>query len=192
MKFSNSTTLAIFGIALLILIILGVGWHCNKKDKFTRTAFDNTTNSKFVRTPVDFAMKIIPENEVPDAWQRNPHYLARPSSKYQPLEEGPIDFYADDRRLAEGKLWEQYGPNWKGTGTGEIYITNDQKTRSLLREVGDEEIHSTLANMQTPLHGPGSRPSLTEQSYWIERPEDRMSSKIYGGYPFFINDWVGR
>ena len=154
-------TVVLIGVLVVLVIFVFSGckiWCDTKKDHFTRTCISSDTNSRFVRSPVDYAMNVDEQG-----WHRFPHYMAKPSDYKQPLNFAPIDFYADERKLNAGSdLWQQYGNFWGGCGNDEPYIVNDNKTRTLLREVGDEGLNRLLNNMGGPEYGPGGASKNTE------------------------------
>ena len=167
-------------LAVLYLVL-------RKKDHFTRTCLRDSSNARFVRTPVDFAMKIGK-----GGWQENPHWIGNPKDRTQPLDFGPVDLFADERKLSnQDELFKQYDNNWEGCGNGKVFASNDQKTRSLLKEVGNIGASRILDNIQTVFHGPKTGvPSETELSYCVEDPYPQ-SEKLYGGEPFYFQDTVG-
>lgn len=183
-----TTTTAILIVVLVVLVLLiitGCKLKCKKldRDNYTRTCLTDSTNCRFVRTPVDYAMKD------PAGWQSNPHWVANPRDELQPLEYGPIDFYPDERKLWDQKqLWTQYGNNYVA-GTKKPFIVNDNKTRTLLREVGDEGVRRILDNMTGPQYGPGGPPETElTLSPGARYPENEP---YYGGPSFFIHNDIG-
>ena len=183
----------------IVLILLLIGFlvlllciNKNQRDNYTRTCLTDSTNARFVRTPVDYAMKdVVLEGEDPIGWQRNPHWIANPHDKLQPLGFGPVDFYPDERKIWNETVYDQYSPNSSGCGNGEPYLVNDNKTRTLLREVGDEGLRRILDNMTGPEHGPETLvPPHTELT--DSRPDPyTQSSKLYGGPSYFFRDTFG-
>jgi hypothetical protein len=151
----------ILGFVLVVAVIFVFSgcklWCGQKKDHFTRTCLSDSTNARFVRSPVDYAMDVDEKG-----WQRYPHYMADPKDRRQPLSYGPIDFYTDERKLDSGQMWQQYSNTWGGCGNDVPYIVNDTKTRSLLRQVGDETLHRQLNNMGGPMYGPYGASKDTE------------------------------
>jgi len=135
------------------------------------------------RTPVDYAEKY------PHGWQRNPHYRADPSVKYQPLDYGPIDFHQDLRRLDKynGVLFQQYGNYLKGCGRDIVSLTNDSKNRFDLTNVGDYGARQVLDDMYNPRFGPKGF-SNTERTYNEPNP---YFHKLYGGPGYLVNDKLG-
>lgn len=191
MNISNKSAFIIICLVLVGLFIIGgCKFGCTQKDGYTRTCLTDTGNCQFVRTPVDYAMKNPPEG----AWQSNPHFIANPQDETQPLEFGNIDFYSDERKLGgSGRipLWQQYDNNFGGCGNDKEFIVNDEKTRDLLREVGDEGARRILDNMHTPRHGPRTGvPAFTELSLCKEDPYP-LNDRIYGSYSYFWRDQLG-
>jgi len=135
------------------------------------------------RTPVDYAMKY------PHGWQRNPHYKANPADDHQPLDFGPIDLWADERRLNKnnGVLFQQYGQYWKGCGKPNVYLTNDSKNRFDLTNIGDQGARVQLDDLYSPRFG---KPGLqnTERNYDEPNP---YYDKLYGGRGYLVNDKLG-
>jgi len=183
MDIPNTTVILILAVVvILFLVIRGCG-DKKKRDGFSRTPLTNCTNCKFVRTPVDFAFKDI-DSPIPNGWRSNPHYIAEPTDKAQPLGFGPIDFWADSRKLDNGTLWEQYGNNYVG-GDKQTYIVNDTKTRSMLSEVGDLTMRRILDSQpaNSPLYdGPIPNPMRLQKIIEAsEDPEGAASNPMYGG-----------
>lgn len=178
---------------ILLLICFLVFFVCmgkGHKDHYTRTSLTGSTNGRFVRTPVDYAMKDVlhPFSSHP-AWQDNPHWQANPGDETQPLEFGPVDFYPDERKIWNDTVYQQYDNNFPGCSGGDPFLTNDNKTRTLLREVGDEGLRRLLDNMVGPEHGPMTLvPPHTELT--DSRP-DPYGEKMYGGDNYFIHDTFG-
>lgn len=135
------------------------------------------------RTPVDYAMKY------PNGWQRNPHWKTYPGDEHQPLEYGPIDFHQDLRRLDNnnGILFQQYGNNWKGCGRQLMSLTNDEKNRFDLTNVGDQGAREVMDDMYNPRFGPRG-PNFTDQSLNDPNP---YYQKIYGGPSWLVNSKLG-
>jgi hypothetical protein len=183
MPINNTAAIVIIALVVLALFVF-VGCGKGKRDNFTRTPFGTAETCQFARSPVDYI------NKLPNGWQANPHYRADPGSKYQPLENGPIDLYAEERKLSDPDLlWRQYGDNYIG-GTGMPYIENDETTRALLRETGDETLHMGLSNEITPRHLNSPFPTETEIDF-INRDPFTADHELYGGRNYFVNTQIG-
>ena len=192
----NSETIC-FLIAILVIVLLFVLFKCkldcSGEEKFTTGTKDKPLIEGYERsclgndcyglqrTPVDYVQKH------PHGWQRNPHWKANPSSKYQPLEFGPIDLTADATRLAKGELFKQYGNNWKGCGKQDGTLVNDSKNRFDLTAVGDNGARQQLNNLYNPRFGPRGI-THTEQSYVEPNP---FFGKLYGGAGWLVSDVLG-
>ena len=181
-------------VGLILFVVAGCNVKCGKTSEgFTRTPLTVDNSARFVRTPVDFAMEISDNCGCPSSggWQKNPHWMAYPGDEAQPLEDGPIDFYKDERKLAEGRLFEEFGDNYVG-GTGEPYIVNDSKTRSLLVEVGDLTTRRVLDNI--PAAGWPRRsdlaPAQTDGTAACDTTNPR-DYPLYGGHDYFWRDQIG-
>jgi len=184
----KAAVLIVVLVVILLFILGGCKMGCKSKDSYTRTCLRDTQNCQFVRTPVDYAMKMPPDT----AWQRNPHWMGHPKDETQPLDFGPVDLFAEERKLHHpDEIFQQYGHNYPGCGNGREFIVNDEKTRDLLREVGDEGARMILDNMGGPAFGPRTGiPSETELS--LIRPDPyKADQKLYGSYPYFFRDQLG-
>lgn len=137
--FSLSPTAIILIVVLVVLVLFLIGGctlKCNKKSEgYKRSELGQRQTCTMGRSPVDYA-----ESE----WQANPHYQARPSNKYQPLEYGPVDLYFDQRKLSSRyPMFSQYRNDYKGCADGCLesgggqFLTNDTKGRFDLRNIGD-------------------------------------------------------
>lgn len=172
----NTKYILVVVFAILLLVVLL--WLFNRKNNqegFSRTPLGN--NALFRRSPVDFAMA----GEY--GWTENPHWIAEPSVKYQPLDFGPIDLYAEERKLNENnpyRIWSQYENNWID-GNKEVYLINDEKTRSLLKEAGDLDTARYLENEYSPRFGP--RTGHTNLAMNYAQP-DWSGEMFYGGKTF--------
>lgn len=135
------------------------------------------------RTPVDYAFKY------PEGWQRNPHYITYPADEHQPLDYGPIDFHQDQRRLdnQNGVLFQQYGNMWQGCGKQLSSLTNDDKNRFDLRNIGDYGAGVVLDNMYNPRFGPKGYVN-SEEAHDQPNP---YYNKLYGGPDYLIWDKLG-
>jgi hypothetical protein len=165
----------IIGIVIILILIIYLCSSKSHKDGYTRTPLG--LNCQFRRTPVDFAMN------GEDGWQTNPHWMADPSDKYQPLDFGPVDLFKEERKLENGSnIFEQYTNDWEGPGNGKVYLMNDNKTRSLLTEVGDMGIRRVLDDEWGPRFGQKGF-SNTEISQLSPDPYT-ADHALYGGMKF--------
>lgn len=183
-QMSNTVViLLVILVAAFLFVAAGCSLKCSnpQKEGYIRSCLSN--DCTFQRTPVDFAKKH------PDGWQRNPHYKANPSVKWQPLDYGPVDFTPDARRLNEknGVLFQQYRNDWKGCGQDQVYLLNDEKTRFDLTNVGDQGVRVYLDNLQHPRHGLGE-PAKTELD--LVRPDP--GERIYGGDDYLPQNEIGQ
>lgn len=176
----------VLGCATACLIVLGVIVYFiiqrrKQHENFTRTPMSACANCQFVRTPVDYYSR--PE--------KNPHHKANPEDYRQPLEDNPIDMYASERKLwNQSTLYESMGNNWID-GTKTPYIVNDNKTRTLLREVGDEGLRRILDNSPSvSITGTGLGPLHTDINLIHGDPYPQNHPK-YGGPTFFTQDMTG-
>jgi hypothetical protein len=187
---SNTTViLVLILVGLVLFVVARCTIGCGKKssENFTRTPLSGDTTARFVRTPVDFAMRMPPQG----AWQKNPHWMAYPGDEEQPLDFGPIDFYKDERNLADGRLYEEFGNNYVG-GTQEPHIVNDTKTRLLLTEVGDLTTRRVLDNI--PAAGwprDSSRAPAQTDGTGVMDISNPLDDPKYGGHNYFWRDQVG-
>jgi len=173
-------------VAVVAVIAIGVGYWWYRKSKNTEGYVRSILAGDcygLQRTPVDYAMKN------PDGWQRNPHWQAKPSVEYQPLEFGPIDFYKDSRRLIENKgvLFQQYRNDWRGCGKDMEYLVNDSKNRFDLTNVGDYSARQFLDNQYNKRFGE-KLPKMVEANFNEPNP---YFDKIYGGSKWLIHDKLG-
>jgi hypothetical protein len=150
----------------------------NTKEGYKRMPLAEAVCQNMQRSPVDYAFKN------PNGWQQNPHYQTLPSGRFQPLEYGPIDFYADSRRMNElnGVLFQQYRNDWTGCGKPETHMVNDTMNRFNVKDLGDLTRGRRMANAWNPAFGPNKAPPFTEAVF--ERI-DPTREKIYGG-----NAWL--
>lgn len=194
MEVSNSTVLLIVLVAVAFVLFFYRCGH-GQRDGFTRSGLTACNRCQFVRTPVDFAMKQRFNDPLGDGgWQSNPHYMADPGDKDQPLGFGPVDLWADQRKLQDGTLFDQYGPNYVGgDGDDQGYIVNDTKTRSLLSETGD------LTTRRMIDHIPANGQPLVDAMLQTEMAE-MMESKtdprgqyypLYGGNKYLVRRELG-
>lgn len=171
-------------VCVLAVIGLAVWWFCFKgksvKEGYKRSCLANDCYG-LQRTPVDYAFKN------PDGWQRNPHWQANPSSEYQPLDQGPIDFFQARRKLHNKTLFKQYRGDWGGCGNDAVTLTNDEKNRFDLTNVGDYGARLQLDDMRNPRFL-GKGPAHTERTYDQPNP---FFDKIYGGRNYLVHDKLG-
>lgn len=189
MKISG-TTLGVLAVLVVVVLFVFSGCSLSCKSGYsrgTREGYKRATLGNqcqgMQRSPVDYAFKN------PGGWQRNPHWRTEPSVKYQPLEFGPIDFYADSRRLNEndGVLFQQYRNDWKGCGRETLDMANDEKNRFDLTNVGDQGARVQLDDLYSTRFGPRGI-THTERSYDQPNP---YFDKIYGGAGWLKHDRLG-
>lgn len=180
-KVSNTVALLIIALVVLGLFLFGgckLGCR-DRKDNFTRTCLTADTNCQFVRSPVDYIYKTT--TEIPPKVGRDyPHLMADRTDELQPLDQSPgIELVKDENKLwNQDSLWKQYEHDWSGCGNCKPYIVNDEKTRFMLSEVGNQWAHRILNAQHLPAHGPPVQDrALTELDYTTPEPFDRM----YGG-----------
>jgi hypothetical protein len=129
--------------------------------------------------------------DAPDWEQGNPHYFNEPQNKYHELESQlggkGVDLWQDLRKQDEGLLWKQYGNNFDGPGQGKVYLPNDNKTRDLLRAVGDEGTRRAFSNApggQSWVYGAPvfnkARVGGTEADYIREDPYEKDWNEYWG------------
>jgi hypothetical protein len=162
---------------------------CKKSEGYTRTPLSTDTSAYFVRTPVDYGNQIPPMSKGKLAWQTNPHWMAFPGDEEQPLEYGPIDFYKDERKLANGSLFEEFGNNYVG-GTGTPYVPNDEKTRSLLVEMGEMNPRRLLDSVAAA-GWPRSNLPAAQTDLTFTTDSDPNQYPLYGGQNYFFRDQIG-
>lgn len=141
-------------LAVAVLIAVWVALKCNlhcKKDPYMRSDLGQAlASSTRFRSPVDY---------VQDP-HMNPHWIVNPGSNRQPLGQGPVDFYAEQRKLTNGTMWKQYDAT---NQDGPQYFPNDAKDRADLVISGDlDMVRYLLANspdeaspypIETRMHG---------------------------------------
>ena len=138
---------AVLGLACLVIAGFIVWMVANrKKESYKRSELGQACNMD--RTPVDYVMY---------DWAANPKYQARPASTRQPLEAGPIDLYADERKLDTAyPMFSQYGHYYPGCFSGclesggGVFITDDIKGRADLTNIGDLSLVRQLKDMAVP------------------------------------------
>ncbi len=172
---------------LIILVILGAAaffyFGCKVSCTKTTEGFQRQclggTCAGFQRSPVDYA------NKSPSGWQENPHYEALPSSRFQPLDFGPIDLWSDLRRLEYGHtdasgqedgMFKQYTQDWEGYSQLN-HMQNDEKNRGNAVNIGAYQFARTMDDLYNPKFGPKGYMN-TEAQYNEPNP---YFTKIYGG-----------
>ena len=70
----------------------------------------------------------------------NPHWMANPGSKYQPLTNGPVDLFADDRYFGRQPAFSFQG----GSLYPRVNITNDEKGRADTLNNGAWSVYDSL------------------------------------------------
>ena len=178
----NNYCLVIFVVVAVSVAIVLLSSKCNGMlEGYKRSCLGQTC--RMARTPVDYAFK------TPNGWQRNPHWQANPADKYQPLTEGPIEFYPDIKNLNanNGVLFKQYGNEWKGCGKDQVYLINDSKTRFDLENLGDHWPREIMDSLPHPRLIPGC--GSTEMDH-VE--VDPWGDKIYGGAGYLIHEDIGQ
>jgi hypothetical protein len=132
-------------LVVLVILLLFVSGSCSltcgeKSEKFTIGPLGNNCDG-LNRTPNDFVMK------QPDGWKQNPHWKVDPGSTHQELSEGPIDLYHDLRRLADGRMYEEFSSDYAGCPNGQIKaFDNDEKNRYDVVQAGDTDLRRQLGS----------------------------------------------
>lgn len=160
-------------IAILVTIVVFARNGCGRREGFRIPCMGSDWGEAMHRTPVDYVFK---EN---GGARLNPHWQADPTTKFQPLEQGPVDFYPSERRLAENKLFKN------GCGALTFNLWNDGKDRSDVLYRGGYGINRYMHNAPNPAFGPGVM--NTEQQYNIPSP----FAQLYGGPAFLTHDRFG-
>lgn len=191
MKMSGmSVVLIVILIVFILFLVGGCTLSCKSMFKRGNTVREGYKRSCLAgdcyglqRTPVDYALKY------PNGWQRNPHYITDPHNKYQPLDYGPVDLDAEGRRLAanNGILFQQYRNDWKGCGKQLVSLTNDEKNRFDLTNIGDHGARTVLDNMYSRRFGPKGQ-TFTAKNLAEVNP---FFNKMYGGPAWLRNDKLG-
>jgi hypothetical protein len=121
---SRELILVIIVVALVVIIVIGkCTLPCNRKEGYRRAELACANNCLKNRSPVDYYSD----------YTANPHYKANPSSKYQMLEQGPVDFFTNQRELYAGTVGDDFLNTWE---PGFAYSPNNSKTRSDLDTIG--------------------------------------------------------
>lgn len=144
---------------------------------FSRAPLAEDSCFGMVRTPVDYAMS-------PEGWKQDPHYKAQPSSRFQPLDYGPVDFHPDQRRLNKfgGELFQQYRNDFKGCCNLDTDLRNDLKNRQNVLDLGDISRKRRMDDAWNSRFGPNRGQPFTESVF---ENIDPTRQKIYGG-----NSWL--
>lgn len=163
-------------IALLLTIMFFASKNCAglscQKEGFKITCMGSDWGQAMKRTPVDFVFS-------EGGYRSDPHWQADPTTKFQPLDMGPVDFYRSERRLDEDKLFQN------GCGMITFNLMNDDKNRGDTLRRGGYQINRFMQNAPNPAFGAGVL--NTELQY--QRPEPFQ--KIYGGDAYLIHDRFG-
>lgn len=144
MKVSSTHVLLIaLLVAGLLFLVFGCKIKCGKTlfEGFQRTGLANGS-CHMTKNPVDYM----------NTWKANPHYKAFPGNKYQPLEQGPIDFHIDTRNAAAGLSFQEFSQHWDGVGDGQINVSPIPQDRSHLMTLGDFVASNALASALTQGH----------------------------------------
>lgn len=196
MEISGTVLLLLVVLVVVVLFLVGgCSLSCSQRSAFTKGTQENSEKEGYARsclagdcfglqrTPVDYAQKF------PNGWQRNPHYKANPADEHQPLDYGPVDFYPDSRRMNanNGVLFQQYRNDWHGCGKDLVYLTNDEKNRFDLTNVGDQGARNQLDDLYSPRFGAKGY-EHNERSYDEPNP---YYGKIYGGAAYLVHDKLG-
>ncbi len=153
-QISNETVLLIgVLIAVVIFVMMGCKVKCAKKnvEGYIRTQLAQGQGGRMHRSPADFV----------NTWKANPHYTTNPSNKFQPLVMGGLDLEAELRKLAAGKLFEEFSQNWGGPSGGKMWVSNEEKVRDDLVNLGDVQASLALNDQVTP----GMHPQGTGMSF---------------------------
>ena len=183
-KISVSVLILLVILLIIILFLVGkCGIVCgNKKvqENYKRSCLAQGT-CDFHRTPVDYVQKNC------KGLMNDPHWIANPANKYQPLELGTVDMWADSRRLNKnnGLLFQEFSQNFPGCGSGPVYLPNDEKTRFDLVNLGDLDYVRELKDMYSPRFGPRS---ILFDEQMLARPSPFQ--KLYGGNAYLPFDRV--
>lgn len=171
-------------VAILVLFLLfGCKVRCSSMREGYRPGGIASQNYGLRRTPVDFVFK------GDNGYQKDPHYQTDPTSYFQPLENGPIDFEADTRRIDggfQGKVFDFYDPNYPGRGKDIHHIPNDTHTRFNLTNIGAMGKRDFLDNLYNPRFGPPGY-AFTAQRFIDMDPVP----PLYGGLGFLTHDKIG-
>lgn len=153
---STSVILAGAVIVLALFIIGSCTLNCSKATEgYQRSDLGQAPFSEMGRSQVDYYID----------QHQNPHWKGNPFSKWQPLEDGPVDLYADER-------FSDYPPfSFEGgSAYPKIFITNDEKGRADLNDMGARDAMEQLRRA----------PQTTDQSIanrWARR-DDNVAGDI--------------
>lgn len=150
MKVSGTVVVLLIVLVVVILFLAGgCTLRCNKREGYKRTCLAQDT-CDLKRTPVDYVEKNC------NGLRNDPHWMANPGHKYQPFHTaGKMELFEGAKRLAEGKLFSEFGQYYKGCGSGPVYLPNDEKTRFDLTNLGDLSTVRKLQDMtQDADYGP--------------------------------------
>lgn len=179
MKKSNKYIIGIVvGVAILIGIFIAYRYGLfSRKEGYKRAPLGSETAS-VQRTPVDFQ----------NNWKSNPHYISEPSSKYQPLEyQSPIDFYKDERKIADGTIFKQYMGDWQGVGKDLDNLRNDEKNRKDILDMGYTDAFRVLSNSYNQSFGP----KLNMNNEMGRIKPNTNFGPLYGGKNYLVHDKIG-
>ena len=138
-RISNTQVLLVaLVVGLLLFVLMGCKITCKPRaETFRRLELGQGQGGRMKLDPVDFA--------IGGDFRHNPHYKARPGNKYQPLENGPIDFEYDRRKLESGEpggahlpeLFEEFDQWYTGPPGAELHLANTVAVRNHLVRIGD-------------------------------------------------------
>lgn len=173
-KASSAQILLLVLLALaLLFVLMGCKLTCKKRspESFKRVQYAHTQGGRMVRSPVDY---------YPRFHKINPHVMANPNNKFQPLESNPVDLEAELNKLTYGPPMFNEFSNWyKGPKDAEVWIPNDSKTRMHLRTIGDGLTAFLLDDEILPEQ---VADNLTEEQVEAYARANRMSE--IPGWPF--------
>lgn len=176
------TVVVVVAVVAVLFMLYGCKIKCNKTEGYKPGGLASQCVG-LNRSPVDFAFK---GDYGP---QKNPHYQTNPMSKYQPLSQGPVDMYHDERMLDDqfNKFYDWTDPNYAGHGKPILNIWNDERNRTNLTNIGAVPKRNYMDNIYNPSFGPKGILN-TEQARTFPDP---FFSKMYGGPDFLIHDRIG-
>lgn len=133
-----------WGLCIAAVVVIVWVLMKTKKEGYHRSMLGQNSFCNLDRTPNDYMFDR----------SANPHWQAYPASKYQPLTEGPIDFYADQRKIYNDyPMYSQYGNYYSGCFSGCAaggrgpFLTDDEKGRGDLLNVGSLGIEHELTDI---------------------------------------------
>lgn len=178
------TVVCVLAVALLLYMLLGCRMKCSSFEGYRPGELPGYCNG-LMRSPVDFAMKGA------FGYQSNPHYQQNPSNRFQPLEQGPIDFYFDERKLDPGspfgEVFGAFNPDYAGSGRDLKHIENDSHNRFNLTNIGALGMRNYMDNIWDPSFGPYGFQDTEQRRVQVNPYFD----KIYGGRDFLTHDKIG-